>query len=112
MTLPELLPVTEALELIDGLRDTNVEPAGVILNRIPDDPFDPAERAALEEALRQRPMHGELAFRRMGAAREAEQQLREATDVPVFGLPDLSGAGDDEIHEGLGKRLGELMARG
>ena len=112
VTLPELLPVTEALELIDGLRDTKVEPAGVILNRIPDDPFDPAERAALEEALRQRPMHGELAFRRMGAAREAEQQLREATDVPVFGLPDLSGAGDDEIHEGLGKRLGERMARG
>ncbi len=30
VTLPELLPVTEALELIDGLRATRVTPAGVI----------------------------------------------------------------------------------
>ena len=109
VTLPELLPVTEALELIDGLRDTHVEPAGVILNRIPDDPFDAGERAALAEVLREQPMHGELAFRRMGTAREAEQQLKDSTDVPVFAMPELAGEDDDAIHEPLSKRFAELM---
>ncbi len=110
VTIPELLPVTEALELIDGLRDTNVEPAAVILNRIPEDPFDAAERAALAEVLREQPMHGELAFHRMGTAREAEQLLQQGTELPVFGLPLLEGADVEEIHEPLSKRLAGLMA--
>ena len=111
VTLPELLPVTEALELIDGLRATHVTPAGVILNRIPEDPFEPDERAALGALLAKQPMHGALAFQRIGAARAAEEQLRNETDVPVFALPELDGGSADTLQTELCKRLGALMER-
>ena len=112
VTLPELLPVTEALELIDGLRATRVTPAGVILNRIPEDPFDPEERSALAEVLATRPMHGELTFRRVGTARTAAEHLYAGTDVPIFELPAEEDAAPAALHESLGRRLGEWMGAG
>ena len=39
VTLPETLPVSEALELLDGLTRTAMPVGGVIVNRIPADPF-------------------------------------------------------------------------
>lgn len=91
VTLPELLPVTEAIELIDGLRATHVTPAGVVLNRVPEDPFDAEEREALTAVLAERPMHGELGFRQAGAAGTARKLLEETTDLPIFELPLLDG---------------------
>jgi len=112
VTLPEPLPVTEALELIDGLRETKITPAGVILNRIPDDPFAPDERDALEAVIATRAMHGELTFRQIGAARAAREQLRGSTDVPVFELPELADDAPDATHPELRKRLSAFMERG
>jgi anion-transporting ArsA/GET3 family ATPase len=111
VTLPELLPITEALELIDGLRDTRVEPAGVILNRVPDDPFEPAERQALEEILARQSLHGELAFRRIGSARSAAEKLRKATDVPVLELPEKEDSKAAPLHETLAHHLSECLER-
>ena len=112
VTLPELLPVTEALELIEGLRATNVVTAGVILNRIPEDPFEQEERAALSELLAAQPMYGELAFQRIGAARAAEEQLRAGTDVPIIELPALADDAPIELQRSLSQRLGQLMQPG
>jgi arsenite-transporting ATPase len=109
VTLPELLPVTEAVELVDGLRATRVEPAGILLNRIPEDPFDPAERAALEAVLAVQPMHGGLTFHQIGAANAAEEHLRTTTDVPIFPLPELRDSVPNAIHPTLRKLLAALM---
>lgn len=111
VTLPELLPVTEALELIEGLRSTEVEPGGVILNRVPEDPFDPAERAALEKLLARQPMHGELAFRRIGIARDAADRLYKESDIPIFELPEEDETLAGTLHETLSHPLGEWMKR-
>ena len=51
VTLPEQLPVTEALELAEGLKRTQVEVAGFVVNRVPPNPFTPAERTWLREWL-------------------------------------------------------------
>jgi anion-transporting ArsA/GET3 family ATPase len=109
VTLPEPLPVTEALELVDGLRATRVTPAGVILNRIPEDPFAPEERDALEALLARQPMHGELTFRQIGAARAAREQLDAATELPVFELPELPEEPPEAMLEELAKRIGDRM---
>jgi anion-transporting ArsA/GET3 family ATPase len=109
VTLPEVLPVTEALELIDGLRATQVSPAGVILNRIASDPFEPEERAALAEILAAQPMHGQLTFERIGAARAARELLVAGTDVPVIELSELPATPQNELHLALSRPLAALM---
>ncbi|MBW2271982.1 MAG: AAA family ATPase [Deltaproteobacteria bacterium] len=112
VALPELLPVTEALDLIDGLRETKVEPAGVILNRMPDDPFDPEERRELAAILAEQPMHGALGFQQMGASCEAGKRLRAGTDVPIIELPDLPEPADGRPSALLSElclRLADLM---
>lgn len=48
VTLPETLPVTEALELAKGLERHRVPVSGVIVNRVPVDPFSPDERVAMK----------------------------------------------------------------
>ena len=110
VTLPELLPVTEALELADGLRETHVTPAGVILNRVPDDPFEPDEREAIAALLAEQPMHGELAFRRIEEARAMRAQLAASTDLPVLELPDHGDASGGTLRAALVGILHEWMA--
>jgi anion-transporting ArsA/GET3 family ATPase len=112
VTLPELLPVTEALELVEGLRETKVTPAGVLLNRIPADPFDADERKALAELLADQPMHGALAFQRIGTAKAAAAELRAGTELPIFELPEFAGASPMELQSKLCERLGALMEDG
>lgn len=115
VTLPEMLPVTEAEELIQGLRATHVNPAGVLLNRVPEDPFDAEERAALEALFEREELHGELAFRRTGLAQDARRQLAEASDLPVYELPDhpeLSEHDPDALQKALADRIGAYAERG
>lgn len=112
VTLPEPLPMTEAIELIDGLRATDVSPGGVILNRFPHDPFDPDERRALEVFLRERPMHGELGFRRIGAADTARARLESETELPILVLPDLEDAATRAGRSALSTRLARAMSPG
>lgn len=51
VTLPEVLPITESVELLDGLRDTETPVGGILVNRVLEDPFTPEERHALEPVL-------------------------------------------------------------
>ena len=53
-TLPESMPVTEAFELIAALGRCGITTSTSILNRLPDDPFEPAERDALERVAQGR----------------------------------------------------------
>jgi arsenite/tail-anchored protein-transporting ATPase len=97
VTLPEQLPISECLELLDGLKETEMPAGGVVLNRYPDDPFTTAERRALDVLLAQRSVHGELEYRRIGAAHAAAGRLLEGVGgVPVITLPEIYGAMDPD----------------
>jgi arsenite-transporting ATPase len=96
VTLPEHLPVTEAIELLEGLRRTSVPMGGVILNRFLADPFTDDERAALATVLATTPMHGEVLFQRIVMARESAARLGTSLDVPILHLPEI--AGHDTTH--------------
>lgn len=89
VALPEQLPVTEAIELLGGLAETRMPAGGVLLNRMPADPFTAEERAAVDTWLAGRSAFGEIGFRRIEAADEAHRRLVEAVHGPVLTLPDV-----------------------
>lgn len=95
VTLPEPLPVAEAIELFDGLAETKVATGGIVLNRVPSDPFSPAEREALTPLLAQQPMHGSRAFHRVEAARTARRELIEKTSLSIIDAPLLPTSDED-----------------
>lgn len=93
VTLPETLPVSEALELIAGLEQTHMPVGGVILNRMPEDPFTPAERAALGpllegQAALGKGILGADGFRRVPECRRAVERLSREIAVPLLTIPD------------------------
>lgn len=98
VTLPEPLPVAEAIELFEGLGETQVTTGGIVLNRVPPDPFSPAQRKALAPLLAQQSMHGSRAFHRVEAARTARRELIEKTSLPMIEAPLLPMS--DEAHSG------------
>lgn len=110
VTLPEQLPVTEAIELLAGLAETDMPAGGVLLNRMPADPFTAAERDAVEGWLAHAgPVFGEVAFRRIEAAERALERLEAAVHAPVLTLPEVPG--DDPL-AGLVDALAAHMGGG
>jgi hypothetical protein len=97
ITLPETLPVTEALELLDGLRATTMPIGGVILNRLPRDPFTDAERTFLTEFLEQHHVFGKEGFVRMKESHRALERLRAAIEVPLLTLPEAEHAAPELV---------------
>jgi arsenite/tail-anchored protein-transporting ATPase len=89
VTLPEQLPVTEAIELVEGLRATSVPVRGIILNRYLDDPFEADERALLEDMLGRRRLRGQLSFDRITMVRESMIRLKEATGFTPLPLREI-----------------------
>lgn len=90
VTLPGSLPVTEALEMIEGLRAHRLPFAGVVLNRAPHDPFDVESRAEAERLVGElAAMAGARTFRRLQDADRDFERLR-TTGRPVIRLPDYS----------------------
>ena len=110
VTLPEQLPVSEALELLDGLRSTEMPAGGVILTRMPENPFTDEERDALELLLDETPMHGEIAFQRIGSAEISSTRLKQETSVPVWELPEILGPKNEEPAFSLADFLAPLIA--
>lgn len=94
VTLPETLPVSESLELLEGLARTSMPAAGVVVNRVPEDPFTPAERALLAPGIARVRPFGAEAFARPGAARREIARLAAATHLPLTEIPErpLHGA--------------------
>ena len=107
VTLPEQLPVTESLELLDGLRETQVIPGGILLNRVMDDPFTAEERSALDAILAKKNLLGASDYRRLGSMARAEARLRNQANVPILCLPELQ----TNLIDGLTEALLTEMAR-
>lgn len=108
VTLPETLPVTEAIELVAGLRRTNVPLGGVLLNRFLADPFSPAERALVEAWMTEAPLRGHFAFERIVMAAESVKRLSEVAHLPVLRLAEVTRAQGDPC-EGLVAQLLPLV---
>lgn len=84
VTLPETLPVSEAIELARGVREHKIPFARVIVNRVPFNPFDDDERAFLDRTLEARgPVLGVRTLERIDRAKVAIDRVRAAVDVPV-----------------------------
>jgi anion-transporting ArsA/GET3 family ATPase len=82
VTLPETLPVSEAIELAHGVREHEIPLARVILNRVPFNPFDADERAFLARVAKG-PLLGVRTLERIDRAKVALERLRANVDVPV-----------------------------
>lgn len=93
VTLPETLPVSECLELLDGLKSTGMPVGGVFLNRLPVDPFTRPEREALRPLIEQHDLLGSEGFNRPAACRQEIARLRAGTSLPIYAVPDLPPAG-------------------
>lgn len=90
VTLPEAMPVTESLEMMDKLRALQVPVRAVILNRMPHNPFSEAELVALRAHLATRNtdslLLGTREFRRLERALAADQQFRRERTHGVVGV--------------------------
>ena len=106
VTVPEQLPVTEALELLDGLAETEISAGGIILNRVPEDPFDADERRALGAFLGAGQFLGEISLHRISDAERARERLQASSARAVISLPEVSD--DDAGWEDL---VGALRAQ-
>lgn len=95
VTLPELLPVTEALELHQGLTRHRLPVTAIVVNRLPRDPFSTEEHAALTAVLggRSEPVLGSRELRRIERAGSALRVLREHAAADHVVLPEVDGAG-------------------
>ncbi len=94
VTLPESLPISESLELCAGLSKNRVPLVGVVVNRVPQDPFSVAERSELDtfNAV-QGPLAGTRSISGMDRARAALGRLANATALPVYRIPEVAARG-------------------
>ncbi len=84
VTLPEPLPVSEAVELHDGLHRLQIDCGLVVLNRVPRNPFTPEERAAVERLVPDRMrMLGARRLPRIDRANAAHDRLARELSLPV-----------------------------
>lgn len=99
VTLPETLPVSESLELIDGLLETGVPVGTTLVNRVRRDPFDPDERAALMAAADGHALFGLQRFRSMTGTREAIERLENNICGPIVRIPEYDLGGGDLVEQ-------------
>jgi arsenite-transporting ATPase len=89
VAIPETLPVSECLDLLQGLEQTRMPTGGVILNRIPQDPFTPAERAALAPLMERLDLFGKHEFGRLARSNREIARLRRGTSLPIRPIPEF-----------------------
>jgi arsenite-transporting ATPase len=90
VTLPETLPVSEALELVKGITQHDIPLAQVMVNRVPFDPFSEEEREAVRTMLSGRgPTLGERTMERIDRARVSLARLQREVTVPIVALQDV-----------------------
>lgn len=102
VTLPETLPVSECLELIDGLSKTKMPVGGVVVNRMPADPFTAQERASIAPLVEQHGWLGRELFKKPLVAQRELARLRSHTRLPMFLTPELP-------HDGLVPALAKVL---
>ncbi len=91
VTLPETLPVSEAIELVAGIHEHQIPLAHVFVNRVPFDPFSEEEREAIRRILDTTPPTlGERTLERIDRARGALDRISRAiVDVPISTVQDV-----------------------
>jgi anion-transporting ArsA/GET3 family ATPase len=90
VTLPETLPVSEALELINGIQQHAIPLAQVFVNRVPFDPFSDEEREAVRGILEGRgPTLGVRTMERIERARGSLARLEREVKIPITVLQDV-----------------------
>jgi anion-transporting ArsA/GET3 family ATPase len=92
VTLPETLPVTEAVELAEGLISNGTPVGGIFLNRVLPDPFSAEERAALKPFATDA-LFGMARYRQVPAGVKAAELLRNSTDQIIEEVPELPLSG-------------------
>lgn len=99
VTLPETLPVTEAMELEQGLARHKLPVSAIVVNRVPRDPFSADERKALGELLNRgdSPVFGARELRRIERAEAALALLREQHPDHAVVLPEVDGTGAEAV---------------
>ncbi|MFZ5468596.1 MAG: ArsA family ATPase [Myxococcota bacterium] len=108
VTLPETLPITEALELCEGLTRHRVPIAAVVVNRVPVDPFTDAERKAVKQLLQDTArVQGAHELQRIVRARAAVELLRKSAPAPVIEVPENADVGES-VARAVGQSLGEV----
>lgn len=108
VTLPETLPVTEALELARGLERHRVPVSGVVVNRVPVDPFSADERVALKRLVSNG--HGVLGGRELSRIERSDaalKLLRERGNRRVLEIGELDLKGPQ-----LAKELATMLRLG
>lgn len=94
VTLPEALPVSEAAELARGLRAHDIPLSGVVLNRVPADPFEPGERQAIEPILARHPhLLGARTLPRIDRAKAALARVKDEIGTVLACVGELAGEG-------------------
>lgn len=106
VTLPETLPVTEALELERGLGKHALRVSAIVVNRVPRDPFSPEERAAMKAMLAagDSTMLGARELKRIERAEAALGVLREKHPHNTYTLYEVEG----DVHDAAAKLLPQL----
>jgi len=90
VTLPETLPVSEAIELVQGIHEHKIPLAHVFVNRVPFNPFTDEERELVREILDGKPPTlGERTVERIDRARVAIDRIVQAVSVPIATLQDV-----------------------
>ncbi|MBX3263693.1 MAG: ArsA family ATPase [Labilithrix sp.] len=90
VTLPETLPVSEAIELVQGIEEHRIPLAQLFVNRVPFDPFSDEEREFVRSVLDARPPTlGERTLERIDRARVALGRVAEAVSAPIGVLQDV-----------------------
>jgi anion-transporting ArsA/GET3 family ATPase len=90
VTLPETLPISEAIELIRGIEHHQIPLAQVFVNRVPFDPFSDGEREAVRALLANcPPMLGERTLERIDRARVSIARLAGEVTTPIATLQDV-----------------------
>ena len=105
VTLPETLPVTECLELIEGLGEHGTPIGGIIVNRVLEDPFTPEERAALEPHA-DKNLYGMARFQGIPNSARALEMLRGATEHDIHEVPEYP-LQETELIDAISKVLGQ-----
>jgi len=90
VTLPETLPVTEAIELVAGIEKHEIPLAQIVVNRVPFDPFSDEERTLVRAWLNGKPPTlGERTLERIERSRVALARLGSAVRAPISVMHDV-----------------------